>query len=123
MPCAPFISVTNFVRLLICCSRDKMVIISVAMPSPLALLAEIITEKTPEVSGTPEIIPVALLTVRPEGNVPDGTVNASKSVGLLVAEIVYKKGEFILLAIVNSLVILGRGGVAAKSSAFAMSWM
>ena len=60
-----------------------IVIVSVALPVPPALLALIVTVYVPVVVGVPEMSPVAASKVRPGGNVPV----TPKLVGLLVAVI------------------------------------
>ena len=56
---------------------------SVAEPVPLAFVALIVTLDVPAVVGVPEMIPVAVLTLRPAGN-----PLALKLAGLFVAVIV-----------------------------------
>jgi hypothetical protein len=57
--------------------------VSVAVPVPPALLALSVTEDVPVAVGVPEITPVVVLTLNPEGNPV-----ALKLVGLLLAVIV-----------------------------------
>ena len=59
-----------------------MVIVRVALPVPVALVAEIVTLETAAVVGVPEIRPVAVLTLRPAGRPV-----AAKDVGVLLAAI------------------------------------
>jgi hypothetical protein len=59
-----------------------MVILSVALPVPVILVALIVTLYVPGVVGVPEIKPVLVFTVR-----PGGSGVALKLVGLLVAVI------------------------------------
>ena len=59
-----------------------IVIISVAVPVPPELVALMVTGYVPAVVGVPEINPVLVLTVKPEGSPV-----ALKLVGLLVAVI------------------------------------
>ena len=56
--------------------------VKVALPVPLLLVALMVTLYVPAVVGVPEINPVLVLTVKPEGNPV-----ALKLVGLLVAVI------------------------------------
>jgi hypothetical protein len=60
-----------------------IVIVSVAEPVPPAFVALIVTLEEPVALGVPVIAPVEELTLRPEGS-PD----AAKLVGLLLAVIV-----------------------------------
>ena len=69
-------------RNMMACEAGLRLIISVALPGPPALLAEIVTGKVPPTVGVPEIKPVDMLTVRPAGS-----ISASKPVGELVAVI------------------------------------
>ena len=56
--------------------------VRVALPVPVALVAEIVTLETAAVVGVPEIRPVAVLTLRPAGRPV-----AAKEVGVLLAAI------------------------------------
>ena len=58
------------------------VIVKLALPVPVRLVALILTEKVPLAAGIPLINPVAVFTLRPAGNPA-----AANAVGLLVAAI------------------------------------
>jgi hypothetical protein len=49
-------------------SGGLIVKVSVALPVPPALVALIVTVYVPAVVGVPEILPVVVFTVKPDGN-------------------------------------------------------